>query len=117
MFGVLDGDHDGAAVHRKLSWCCWVVVVIIVRTARRLTVFNELLDYDYDDQRWKFQFQADEEEQDQQKDHHRSTRTAIGFCCLFGGAWGHTTIAIVTAILIGLFIELRFHDAWSLYIW
>lgn len=112
MFGVLDGDHDGAVVHRKLSWCCWVVVivVIIVRTARRLTVFNELLDYDYDDQRWKFQFQEDEEEQvdeDQQKDHHRSTRTAIGFCCLFGGAWGHTTIAIVTAILIGLFIELR----------
>lgn len=82
-----------------------------VRTTRRFTIFDELLDYDYDDHRWKFQ------EEDQQKDHHRSKTATAGWFCLFGGAPGHTTIAIVTAILIGLFIELRFHDAWSLYIW
>lgn len=88
-----------------------------VRTARRFTIFDELLDYDYDDQRWRFLEQ--DQDQDQQKEHHRSKTNAtgvIGFC-LFGGAPGHTTIAIVTAILIGLFIELRFHDAWSLHIW
>lgn len=74
-----------------------------------MTIFNELLDYDYEDHRWKFQEWCVE---DQQKEDHHRARTggpaAIGFCCLLGGgACGHTTIAIVTAILIGLFIELR----------
>lgn len=76
-----------------------------MRTTRRFTIFDELLDYDYDDHRWRFQ-----EEEDQQKDHHRNKTAATataGWFCLFGGAPGHTTIAIVTAILIGLFIELR----------
>jgi len=36
---------------------------------------------------------------------------------LLHSAWVHNIIITVTAILIGLFIELRFHDAWSLYIW
>lgn len=75
-----------------------------MRTARRFTIFDELLDYDYDDHRWRFQ------EEDHQKDHHRNKTAAsatAGWFCLFGGAPGHTTIAIVTAILIGLFIELR----------
>lgn len=32
------------------------------------------------------------------------------------GAWVHSTVITLTAILIGLFIELRFHDAWPLFV-
>lgn len=69
---------------------------------RRFTIFNEL-DYDYDEHRWRSVYRAAEGADDHQKDHQR--RTVAG--CLFGGASVPTTIAIVTAIVIGLFIELR----------
>lgn len=86
-------------------------VFTAVRSKGRASNFNELdsenNDDDYDDRR----------------NHHRKCyrdqKRAVTFAGfdLFGGACVHTTIITVTAILIGLFFELRFHDAWSLYIW
>lgn len=72
-----------------------------------VTTFNEL-DIDTDED-------ADRREDVDVCRKGHSVTNAVGF--LFGGAWVPTTIVIVTAIVIGLFIELRFHDAWSLYIW
>lgn len=79
-----------------------------VRTKEgRFTHFNEL-DSENDDD--------DDRRNQHHRKYYRDEPVTFGGC-LFGGACVPTTIITVTAILIGLFFELRFNDAWSLYIW
>lgn len=82
-----------------------------VRTKGRFTHFNELDSENDDDD-----CNDDRRNNNHHRKYYRDDPVTFGGC-LFGGACVPTTIITVTAILIGLFFELRFNDAWSLYIW
>lgn len=104
-----DDDGDAVVVHQKPRWVVVIGGSSTVRTKGRVSNFNELLDSENDDD--------DHHHRKCYRDQKQQQPVTFAGFALFGGACVHTTIITVTAILIGLFFELRFHDAWSLYIW